>query len=119
MWRGVMCRYSATQHAMAAAWLTREELDELKKASPKAVRDLEPVLHEEPVATAETNGDDDGVIQLEPVSIEDDDGSERRLTAEEQVEAAKQARAEEIRQKFAQRGAKMQSPAPAEPEPEP
>jgi hypothetical protein len=104
---------------MAAAWLTREELDALKEVSPKVVRDLEPFLGEEPVATAGSNDGDDGVIQLEPISIEDDDGLERQLTAEEQVEAAKQARAEEIRQKFAQRGAKIQSPAPAEPEPEP
>jgi hypothetical protein len=105
---------------MAAAWLSREELNELKKVSPKAVRDIQPVLQEQPGATAGGTGDEgDGVIQLEPISIEDGEAPERQLTAEEQVEAAKQARAEEIRQKFAQRGAKVQSPAPVKPEPGP
>lgn len=120
----------ASQHAMAAAVLAREKLDELRKASPEADRVLETMWDSAPQSTDVDQGD----IQMDPIKMDSADELESQKTvaqqsrdeqgqAMEEVRAAQHAREAEIReksrQKFQRLGAKLNSPRPGQPEPEP
>jgi fibronectin type 3 domain-containing protein len=130
---------------MATAVLSKEDVAALGASSPVLARDLAAVMENEAAATSaaaeatavgEQEEDEDAVIQLEPVQLDSEAlllptgsaAAEPELhaanasSAEEQARVAQEARAAEIRRKFAARGARENPPAPApgpEPEPEP